>query len=404
MKLRFFISILFVLLNSTVVIANNDPNVLLPKSPSIPFALSNTSLDNTYSNNPIPSSDSLAFITALINSLNNSISLENNNISKIGIIIAVLGVIIGLIGLFIAIAGFINFRDLKNDFKEYQGSIDKRVDKNEEDISNNNNTINEKIDNIEDKIEEKIEKYQNNINLRVNKNEEYLFQNITEFQKNIEKYKEMFDNIKEDISNNNETINEKIDNIEEKIEEKIEKYQNNINLIVNKNEEYISQNITEFQNNIEKYKETFDNIKEDIQTQIKHKTDEIKEIQDRVNEKSIEFENKQEYQNQYLQRINRYLFSVTNSIVDSKDPNEPQTSIIRNNLYNQYHLIKLNLPWTEGEDGTEADFMYLKAHGTKDIIDELQYIADNDRDERKRKLALATIGFIQANEINNPSA
>ena len=339
MKLRFFISILFVLLNSTVVIANNDPNVLLPKSPSIPFALSNTSLDNTYSNNPIPSSDSLAFITALINSLNNSISLENNNISKIGIIIAVLGVIIGLIGLFIAIAGFINFRDLKNDFKEYQGSIDKRVDKNEEDISNNNNTINEKIDNIEEKIEEKIEKYQNNINLRVNKNEEY-----------------------------------------------------------------ISQNITEFQNNIEKYKETFDKIKEDIQTQIKHKTDEIKEIQDRVNEKSIEFENKQEYQNQYLQRINRYLFSVTNSIVDSKDPNEPQTSIIRNNLYNQYHLIKLNLPWTEGEDGTEADFMYLKAHGTKDIIDELQYIADNDRDERKRKLALATIGFIQANEINNPSA
>ena len=260
---RIIISILIVLLNNGVVLANNDANELPTDN--------DTSVVSN--NNSSSLSDSLSFTTALINSLNNTISVEEKHLAAMDIIITILAVILTIIG-FIGIKGMNDYKkETNNELKEYKECINIDIDK-----------------------------------LKV-------------------------------------VHQRKIDEINR------------------------------------------------LKASVEDKTQEIKDIL-----------KKQEYQNQYLQRINSYLFSVTNSIVDSKDPNEPQTSIIRKSLYNQYHIIKLYLPWTEGDDGTEADFMYLKANGTKDNIDDLQYIADKDPDERKRKLAIETIGFIQANEINNPSA
>lgn len=105
----------------------------------------------------------------------------------------------------------------------------------------------------------------------------------------------------------------------------------------------------------------------------------------------------QNYQIQYLERINRYLFSITNSIVDSDGGNSESTLAFRNSLYNQYYIVKTFLPWSDGPtDSTQAAFMYLQYNGTLDNIDDLQFIAANDPDERKKNKARETIGFIRA--------
>lgn len=262
---RIIISILIVLLNNGVVLANNDANELPTDN--------DTSVVSNNNGNGYSLSDSLSFTTALINSLNNTISVEEKHLEAMDVFITIFAVILTIMG-FIGFKGLDGFKkETNNELKGYKECINIEIDK-------------FKVDH-----------------------------------------------------------QRKIDEINR------------------------------------------------IKISVEEKTQEIKKIL-----------KGQEYQNHYLDRINGYLFSITNSVVDSKDPNKPQTSIIRNNLYNQYHLIKLYLPWTEGDDGTEADFMYLKAHGTKDNIDELKYIADNDPDERKRNQALETIGYIQATEINNPSA
>ena len=108
------------------------------------------------------------------------------------------------------------------------------------------------------------------------------------------------------------------------------------------------------------------------------------------------------YQNQYLQKINQYLFSITNSIIDNGG-NSETVLVIRNSLYNQYYIVKTFLPWSDGPaDSTQAAFMYLQFNGTKDNIDDLQFIADNDPDERKRNMALKTISFIRARLMYDP--
>lgn len=123
-----------------------------------------------------------------------------------------------------------------------------------------------------------------------------------------------------------------------------------------------------------------------MRNDVKVRTDEIERIQ-----------NQQNYQIQYLERNNQYLFSITNSIIDINGSNNEKALDIRNRLLNQYYIVRTYLPWSDGPaDSTQAAFMYLQFNGTMDNIDDLQFIADKDPDERKRRIALETIGYIRA--------
>ena len=136
---------------------------------------------------------------------------------------------------------------------------------------------------------------------------------------------------------------------------------------------------------------------------IQKKNNEIDEILSSVKE-STNLLKQHNYQIEYLQRINQSLFSITNSVVDSNGGNDETASSIRNSLYNQYYIVKVFLPWSDSPtDGTEAAFRYLQVNGTIDNIDDLQFIADNDPDERKRKMALETIGYIRARFGGGPA-
>lgn len=133
-------------------------------------------------------------------------------------------------------------------------------------------------------------------------------------------------------------------------------------------------------------KDELEKYKEDINNVLEEKIAEINAIL-----------NVQKYQIQYLQRINQSLFSITNSVVDSYSGNDETASSIRNSSYNQYYIVKVFLPWSDSPtDGTEAAFRYLQVKGTIDNIEDLQFIADNDPDERKRKMTIETIGYIRA--------
>ena len=138
---------------------------------------------------------------------------------------------------------------------------------------------------------------------------------------------------------------------------------------------------------------------DDQHKKIQEEIDVINRIQNDVETRTNEINGilrQQNYQIQCLQRNNQYLFSVTNSIVDSSGGNSERTLSIRNGLYNQYYILKTFLPWSDGPtDSTQAAFMYLQFNGTKDNIDDLQFIADKDPDERKREKALATINYIR---------
>lgn len=147
---------------------------------------------------------------------------------------------------------------------------------------------------------------------------------------------------------------------------------------------------------------------DEVKRELMNKIEEINLIKCSVDQKANEIEclaKKQEFQNNYLQRINQYLFSITNSVVDSYGGNDETASSIRNSLYNQYYIVKLFLPWSDSPiDGTEAAFRYLQVNGTIDNIDDLQFIANNDPDERKRKMAIETIGFIKARLMNGQAS
>lgn len=142
----------------------------------------------------------------------------------------------------------------------------------------------------------------------------------------------------------------------------------------------------------------------DQNTEIRERIREIEGLRTNIEARSNEIvgiQNWQNYQNQYLQRINQYLFSITNSIVDSNGGDDEIASDIRKILYNQYYVVKTFFPWSDSPiDGTEAAFRYLKVNGTEENIIDLQFIADNDPDERKRNMARETIGYISARLMN----
>ena len=147
-------------------------------------------------------------------------------------------------------------------------------------------------------------------------------------------------------------------------------------------------------------KDEIEKYKKDINNALKEKIAEIDRLNKSVDEKAKKISNildEHNYQIQFLQRNNQYLFSVTNSIVDSSGGNSEETLAIWNSLYNQCYILKTFLPWSDGPtDSTHAAFMYLQYNGTLDNIDDLQFIADKDPDERKRNMATGTISFIRA--------
>lgn len=142
----------------------------------------------------------------------------------------------------------------------------------------------------------------------------------------------------------------------------------------------------------------------DYESDIQEKIEELDDLTQRQRNMIAQNQSRLNYQSQYLQRINQYLFLVTNSVVDINGGDNGTASSIRNVLYNQYYIVKVFLPWSDSPtDGTEAAFRYLKTNGTEDNIDDLQFIADNDSEERKRRMAQETIGYIRARLMSDPS-
>lgn len=153
-------------------------------------------------------------------------------------------------------------------------------------------------------------------------------------------------------------------------------------------------------NEIKEYKDDITNSIKDKEKALQNKINEIDALKNSVGDETKRIEDilkSQLYQNLYLQEINKYLFLITNSLVDNNNNDPKSIQAIRESLYNKYHIIKLFLPWSEDiTNGTKADFMYLQNRGTKENIEDLEIIANNDPDENKRKLALETIGHIRA--------
>ena len=148
------------------------------------------------------------------------------------------------------------------------------------------------------------------------------------------------------------------------------------------------------------HRDDFKELKREVVERISNQDNQINTIWNDVETRTNEIERmqrQQNYQIQYLERINQYLFSITNSVIDINGRNSETVLVIRNSLYNQYYIVKTFLPWSDGPaDSTQAAFMYLQFNGTMDNINDLQFIADNDPDERKKRIALETIGYIRA--------
>ena len=139
---------------------------------------------------------------------------------------------------------------------------------------------------------------------------------------------------------------------------------------------------------------TMYNTRKDGINELKKNTEKTKDV---IEEKIIlmdKIQRGQDYQNRYMQRINQYLFKITYSIVENNNSEVSAFgSNIREDLYHHYYIINLFLPLSESSN---TAFDYFKVKGTIDDIDDLSFLADNDPDERKRKMAIETIGFIKA--------
>lgn len=151
---------------------------------------------------------------------------------------------------------------------------------------------------------------------------------------------------------------------------------------------------------IKEYKTDITNSINYKEKELQNKIKEIDKLKDSIDDETKRIEDilkSQLYQSLYLQEINKYLFLITNSLVDNNNNDPKSIQTIRESLYNKYHIIKLFLPWSDDiTDGTRADFIYLQNRGTKEDIDDLEIIANNDPNENKRNLALETIGHIRA--------
>lgn len=350
MKLRIVFSILFIICVNAKIFAANDSmsDKCFCLDESINTHL-NGSISKGLPRTTASLSDSLAYTTALINSLNNTISVENKHLTAIDIIVGLLSLAFAILGV-LSILGIKNTKDyeekIETSLKEYKKSIDDEIDKIISVLKEHKNDIEKNTG----KLENDLKDFKNNTN-----------SDIKEYKKEIDKDRITLENDLRDFK--------KVTNIDNK----------------------------EYKEGIDK---SFYNLKSELQDLIKETKSLGVDIQEK-GEKLFDVLKFQEYQNQYLQRINQYLFLVTNSVVDINGGGGAASGI-RVVLYNQYNIVKVFLPWSDSPtDGTEAAFRYLQVNGTIVNIGDLQFIADNDPDERKRKMAQETIGYIKARLMNN---
>ena len=292
-------------------------------------------------------SDSLSYSTALINSLNNTIAAENKYL-------ALLNIFITFFALLVAIIGVLTFWDIKGRDK-YKEEISNT-------ISGHEQIMKDRYDEIKGELRDNI----NEINALNNKNND----SLKEYRGAIEKT---------------------VDGIKKELNTKI----NEINSLNDKNE-----------SNLKDYKRDIDGRIDVMKKELSEKIEVISRLNHSVDEKAKEIESlekKQDFQNRYLQRINEYLFSITNTVVDNTGIDDKKRAQgVKIDLLDQYHIVKAFLPWSDNlEDGTEATFRYLQNNGAKDQIEDLLFIAENDPDDKKRNIARETIGSIRIRTQND---
>lgn len=371
MKLRFFFCLLFFVCFNTVTIANNDSIDTLSKSNGCSCSIEylDSLLTNTDLNTNPSLSDSLTYTTALINALNNAISIQNNNIDLIAIIVAVIGVLATLLGIGIAVAGFIRFKDLKDDINNYKNSI-------QIDYQRFKTSLNDDLREYKEGVAKDTKEFKAIIESTLKEYKEDESDNIKEFKVSV---KDWLKEYKEGMDNDIKEYKTRFDDVFKKQKDNMD-------------------------SDFKKYIDNIDKRVIEIKQGVENKVTEINLLKDRVDEKAKEIDNiskEQTYQSQYWQTINQSLFLITNSVVDTNHGDDEKSSSIRKNLYNQYYILKAFFPWSDSStDGTEAAFRYLQVHGSEENIADLRFIADNDPDDRKKSIARETIGFIKADLMN----
>lgn len=370
---------LFLICSNVITFANNDFNDTIDTIfHTCPFQVTSDTIVDPSMNSSL--SDSLTYTTALINALNNAISIQNNNIDLIAIIVAVIGVLATLFGVGIAIAGIIGFRDLKEDlngeFVQFKT-----------DIKDNIIEIKDEIDDCKRNMNDDFREYKEGIGGEIKEFMEVVNNKLKEFKDDVNRESGEF---KLDLDN-------RLKECKEGMEKTFREYIDRIDDVIKKNQKDMHENLAKNR----------DSINESVialEKEFNIKIAEINELKTDVERKTYEIEkiaNRQDYQNQYLKRINEYLFSITNSVVDSNGGGDETASVIRNSLYNQYYIVKIFLPWSDSPtDSTEAAFRYLQVNGTIENVEDLSFIVENDPDENKRKMAIETIGYIKSREMN----
>lgn len=104
----------------------------------------------------------------------------------------------------------------------------------------------------------------------------------------------------------------------------------------------------------------------------------------KIGDKTKALQKKQDLQYLYVSRINKYIYEFSIKIANA---NEALTA----ELLHDYHLINLLSVSSNYVD----DFNYLKANGTEDDVELIEFIARHDDNEEKKKMAREAIGYIR---------
>lgn len=146
------------------------------------------------------------------------------------------------------------------------------------------------------------------------------------------------------------------------------------------------------------YKKTI-KLRNDIKSTKNDLEKTIEKIQQDIVKQREEISNQHTCTLKTTEKINGYLFKITNTVVDtydnstSPDGMPPDPESIRESLYHDYYMVALFLPYSEKE--TEAAFDYIGEQGFRGDIGDLEEIANTDPDERKRNRAREVIGYIR---------
>ena len=128
----------------------------------------------------------------------------------------------------------------------------------------------------------------------------------------------------------------------------------------------------------------------------------IKEFKEQINKTANELEKRngviertQILSNQYLQRVNEWMYSNAYAIAETTatSGNPKQGQNLMHKSWLNYNLMKLFL--TKDKHEIDSYINYIKSQGGKEEIDHLQFIVNNEPDEYKRNKASEAIGYIK---------